>query len=144
MSTPFKMKMPSYGQGKNPIQMSNSPAKKKEVTKMEDGGTHTVKTRKNILTGRTKLKVTQRDKDGNVTSKYKKTNRKDGSEVRSKHKMTFTNRDGDKETLVSKNKTNKKGVTTKAKHKSKVTDKHGKTTKTVKKIKGKKDIHLMS
>ena len=56
MSTPFKMSMSSYGQGKNPIQMSDSPAKfiygKKTTTKNEDGST--TNTRKNIFTGGTK------------------------------------------------------------------------------------------
>jgi hypothetical protein len=50
MSTPFKMNMPNYGQGKNPIQMSDSPEKKKVTN--EDGST--TRTRKNIFTGRTK------------------------------------------------------------------------------------------
>ena len=144
MSTPFKMNMPSYGQGKNPIQMSESPAKKKVVTKSDDGGTQTVKTRKNLFTGRTRKKVITRDKDGNVTNKYKEVKRKDGTKLRTKHKMSYINRDDNKTTLVSKSKKNKQGVAVKDKYVEKVTDKHGKTTKTVTKVKGKKGTDRMS
>ena len=71
MSTPFKMNMPSYGQGKNPIQMGDSPAKfiygKKSTTKNKDGTT--TDTRKNIFTGGTKS--TTKSVDGNTKTVQK-------------------------------------------------------------------------
>jgi hypothetical protein len=126
----------------NPL---NKEVKSERVDEdMDDGGTHKVREYKNKLTGRTKTKVVQTDKDGNVTSDYKRINRKDGSEKKAKHKMTFTNKDGNQETVVNKTKSDKEGVETKGKYTSRVTDKHGKTTKEVTKVKGKKGIHLMS
>jgi len=93
MSKPFKMSMPSYGQGKNPIQMSDSPAKliygKKTTTKNEDGST--TNTRKNIFTGGTKS--TTKSADGN-TKTVQKMN-KDKSKGTVKVKTTKNKNVGD-------------------------------------------------
>tara|TARA_R110002096_G_scaffold124844_1_gene269733 strand:- start:9 stop:605 length:597 start_codon:yes stop_codon:yes gene_type:complete len=96
MSTPFKMNMPSYGQGKNPIQKSESPAKfiygKAKETTNKDGST--TKTRKNIFTGGTKATTKRESVQGEgrkTTSKTVQKMNKDKSKGTVKVKTTKTN-----------------------------------------------------
>ena len=69
MSTPFKMNMPSYGQGKNPIQKSNSPMHKEKgtykTTTEEDGSKSKVYVSKN------EKKAYIKSKSGNTVTKVK-------------------------------------------------------------------------
>tara|TARA_R110001592_G_scaffold158948_2_gene390125 strand:+ start:1369 stop:1929 length:561 start_codon:yes stop_codon:yes gene_type:complete len=104
MSTPFKMNMPSYGQGKNPIQMGDSPAKfiyGKKTTKKNKDGT-TTNTRKNIFTGGTKS--TTKSVDGNTKTVQKMNKDKSKGTVRVK------SQDGDVVTKTKSKISNYKGT----------------------------------
>jgi hypothetical protein len=111
MSTPFKMSMSSYGQGKNPIQMSDSPAKfiygKKTTTKNEDGST--TNTRKNIFTGGTKS--TTKSADGNTKTVQKMNKDKSKGTVKVKSsKEYYPGKGGTVKTKTKSKISNRKGT----------------------------------
>jgi len=111
MSTPFKMNMPSYGQGKNPIQMGDSPAKfiygKKTTTKNKDGST--TNTRKNIFTGGTKS--TTKSADGNTKTVQKMNKDKSKGTVKVKSsKEYYPGKGGTVKTKTKSKISNRKGT----------------------------------
>ena len=108
MSTPFKMNMPSYGQGKNPIQKSNSPMHKEKgtykTTTDEDGNKSKVylsKNKKKAFISSDFGNTIEKRKDGGIfrpnTTKSKKVNLTTGTTTITKRnsktgKITVTNR----------------------------------------------------